>query len=216
MRLIILGAPGAGKGTQAKILSDKYQVPHISTGEIFRSNIKEGTSLGMKAKEYIDDGKLVPDSLTIEIVKEYITREECKSGFVLDGFPRTIPQAEYLDKALVQMNIKLSAVLNIFVEDEEIVKRLSGRRVCPKCGSSYHISYNPPEPGDVCKNCKTKVIQREDDTEETILERIRIYYNQTVPLIDYYKEKGLLITATGQEEISDTTKEVFEVLKNIK
>lgn len=216
MRLIILGAPGAGKGTQAKILSERYQVPHISTGDIFRSNIKEGTPLGIEAKKYIDDGKLVPDSLTIEIVKERIAREDCKKGFVLDGFPRTIPQAEYLDKALAEMKVKLSTVLNLFVEDGEILKRLTARRVCPKCGSSYHLLYNPPASGDICKECSAKVIQRDDDTKETVLERLSTYHDQTEPLINYYRKKGLLITVVGQEEINDTTEEVFKALKDIK
>jgi len=215
MRLIILGVPGAGKGTQAKILSEKFGIPHVSTGDIFRSNIKNGTPLGIKVKEYLDSGKLVPDSLTCEIAGDRLAQNDCKDGFLLDGFPRTIPQAEYLDETLKEMGVSLSAVLNLHVPDEKIIKRLTGRRVCPKCGKSYHLLYNPPASDNSCSDCGTTVIQRDDDKEETVLERLKTYHEQTEPLIRYYFEKGLLITAIGQEEIEDTTQAVLEALKNV-
>lgn len=216
MRLIVLGAPGAGKGTQAKLLSERFNVPHISTGDIFRSHIKNRTPLGIKVNEYIESGKLVPDELTIKIVKDRLAEDDCKNGFILDGFPRTIPQAEYLDKALEEMGVSLSAVLNIYVPDEQIVKRLTGRRVCLKCGSSYHVLYNPPTTENVCDNCGSNLIQRDDDKEETVLRRLEVYHEQTKPLVDYYSRKGLLVTAVGQEEIKDTTKEVLKALEGIR
>jgi len=212
MRLVLLGAPGAGKGTQADVLKEKLGIPHISTGDIFRSNIKNNTELGKKAKEYIDKGLLVPDEITVNIVKNRLKGEDCKAGFILDGFPRTIPQAEFLDRILSELNISLDYVLNIHVSDEDLVKRLSGRRVCPKCGKSYHITYNPPLREDICDECGSKLIQRDDDKEETVINRLKTYHQQTEPLIEYYKNKGKLVTAIGQEEIEDTTKEVMKVL----
>lgn len=212
MRLILLGAPGAGKGTQATFLAEKFKVPHISTGDIFRSNIKNKTDLGIKAKEYIDKGMLVPDELTINIVKDRLLMEDCKNGFLLDGFPRTIPQAEYLDKALKDMNVELDYVLNIYVSDENIIKRMSGRRVCPNCGATYHVLYNPTKEKDMCDVCKVGTIQRDDDKEETVIERLKTYHIQTEPLIGYYKEKGKLVTAVGQDAVENTSKEVLKVL----
>ncbi|MDQ2087602.1 adenylate kinase [Herbivorax sp. ANBcel31] len=212
MRLIILGAPGAGKGTQAVNLSKKYNVPHISTGDIFRSNIKNGTELGKKAKEYIDKGLLVPDDVTIGIVEDRLTQSDCKDGFILDGFPRTIEQAEKLDAILEGMKVKLDKVLNIHVPDSQIVKRMSGRRVCPKCGISYHTKYKPTTTEGVCDSCKSDVIQREDDKEETVKQRLETYHKQTEPLIEYYTKKGSLVTVTGQEKIEDTTNEVIKAL----
>ena len=212
MRLVLLGAPGAGKGTQADILKEKFEIPHISTGDIFRSNIKNNTELGKKAKEYIDKGLLVPDEITVNIVKNRLEEEDCKSGFILDGFPRTIPQAEFLDKVLSELNINLDYVLNIHVPDEELVKRLSGRRVCQKCGKSYHVIYNPPSQENKCDDCGGKLIQRDDDKEETVLNRLKTYHQQTEPLIEYYTKQGKLVTAIGQEEIEDTTKEVMKAL----
>ncbi len=215
MRFILLGAPGAGKGTQAVMLAEKYNVPQISTGDIFRSNIKNGTELGMKAKEYMDKGLLVPDEITVGIVKDRIQKEDCKNGFLLDGFPRTIPQAEYLDKALEEMKISLDGVINIFVPDENILKRLSGRRVCPNCSVSYHIHFNPPKEDGVCDNCGSNLIQRDDDKEETILSRLKTYHAQTEPLIEYYGKQNKVVTVVGQEKIEDTSKELLKALSQI-
>ncbi|HHY24167.1 MAG TPA: adenylate kinase [Clostridiaceae bacterium] len=212
MRLVLLGAPGAGKGTQAQVISEKFCIPHISTGDIFRSNIKNGTDMGKKAKEYIDKGLLVPDEVTINIVKDRLKESDCKNGFILDGFPRTIPQAEALDGVLSDLGTSLDFVVNISVSDNEIIERLSGRRVCQKCGKSYHIKYNPPTVGGVCDACASKVIQRDDDKEETVISRIETYHKQTEPLIDYYSRKGILLTVEGRELIEDTTKEVMKVL----
>jgi adenylate kinase len=212
MRIVILSAPGAGKGTQASLLVDKLKIPHISTGDIFRANIRNNTALGKKAKEYIDKGLLVPDQITIEIVKDRIQQNDCSNGFLLDGFPRTIPQAEELDKALNGMGLKLDKVLNIHLDDDVIVERMSGRRVCPSCGSSYHIKYNPPGDKNSCSQCSDKVIQREDDKEETVLKRLQEYHEQTEPLIDFYRKQGILFTVFGQEKVEDTTREVYKAL----
>lgn len=212
MRIVILGAPGAGKGTQASLLVDKLKIPHISTGDIFRANIRNNTALGKKAKEYIDKGLLVPDQITIEIVKDRIQQDDCRNGFLLDGFPRTIPQAEELDKALTGMELKLNKVLNIHLDDNVIVERMSGRRVCPTCGTSFHLKYNPPASKDACNQCSDKIIQREDDREETVLKRLQVYHDQTEPLIDYYRKQGILVTVQGQEKVEDTTSEVYKAL----
>ncbi len=212
MRLVILGAPGAGKGTQAVQLAEKLKVPHISTGDIFRSNIKDGTPLGKLAKEYIDKGALVPDEVTINIVRDRLKRPDCINGFILDGFPRTIPQADSLDRALAEMGTSLDHVLDISVEDEVIIKRLSGRRICPKCNMSYHIDFSEKARDGICANCGEKLIQREDDREETIVKRLKTYHDQTEPLIGFYKEKGKLLVAKGQERIEDTTAEVNKVM----
>lgn len=212
MRLILLGAPGAGKGTQAVMLSEKLNVPHISTGDIFRSNIKNGTELGRKAKEFIDKGMLVPDEVTIGIVKSRLQEDDCKNGFILDGFPRTIPQAEYLDAALESMSVELDAVVNIHVPDETIIERMSGRRVCPGCGASYHVVSNPTKEKDICDKCKTAVIQRADDAEETVISRLKTYHDQTEPLIDYYGKKGKVKTIEGRQSIENTAKSVLKAL----
>ncbi|HHX17318.1 MAG TPA: adenylate kinase [Clostridium sp.] len=212
MRLIILGAPGAGKGTQAVNLAKIHDVPHISTGDIFRSNIKNGTDLGKKAKEYIDKGLLVPDDVTIGIVKDRLLQPDCQKGFILDGFPRTIEQAEKLDAILENMNVKLDKVLNIHVPGDEIVSRMSGRRVCSKCGASYHTEYKPTKEKDICDNCNANVIQREDDKEEIVRQRLETYHKQTEPLIEYYTKKGKLVTVKGREKIEDTTNEVIKAL----
>jgi len=212
MRLILLGAPGAGKGTQAVKLAEKFGIPQISTGDIFRANIKNGTELGKKAKGFIDKGMLVPDEVTVGIVKDRIEQPDCAGGFILDGFPRTIPQAEYLDGVLKEMGIELNAVININVEDSVIVKRLSGRRVCPKCGMTYHVSSNPPADGTHCDGCKSEVVQRADDKEETVINRLKTYHDQTEPLIDYYGKKGKLLTVSGRDRIEDTYNEVLRVL----
>lgn len=212
MRLILLGAPGAGKGTQAVLLSERFGIPHISTGDIFRNNIKSGTELGKKAKEYIDKGLLVPDELTVDIVKDRLQQPDCDKGFILDGFPRTIPQADFLEKALLEMGVSLDAVLNIHVEDGEIIQRMSGRRTCPNCGKSFHVVFNPPQIENVCDNCKSNLVQRADDKEETVIERLKTYHQQTEPLIEYYNQKGKLVTAVGQEKLEETSMEVLRAL----
>ncbi|NLD48997.1 MAG: adenylate kinase [Clostridiaceae bacterium] len=215
MKLVILGAPGAGKGTQAVVISKKYNVPHISTGDIFRYNIKNNTELGKKAKEYIDNGLLVPDEVTINIVKDRLGNEDCKSGFILDGFPRTIQQAGKLDEILESMGTKLDCVLNIQVPDTEIINRMSGRRVCSKCAMSYHINSNPPKDKGICNECGSPVIQRDDDKEETVLKRLETYHRQTEPLIEYYDQKGLLISVTGMDKVEQTTESVLKALSGV-
>jgi len=214
MRIILLGAPGAGKGTQAVILSERFNIPHISTGDIFRSNIKNNTELGKNVKEYIDKGLLVPDELTIDIVKDRINESDCSDGFILDGFPRTIQQAQELDNILRSMDIELDCVLNINVSDEKIIRRLSGRRVC-ECGKTYHAQNNPPKQEGVCDSCNRKLFQRNDDREETVIQRLETYHQQTEPLIGYYKNSGKFITVEGQDSIDDTTKEVLNALNGV-
>lgn len=212
MRIILLGAPGAGKGTQAKIISEKLNIPHISTGDIFRANIKGNTPLGQKVKEYMDKGELVPDELTVEIVKDRLGNADCSNGFILDGFPRTIPQAEYLDKVLVQMDIKLDMALLIDVKDEDIIQRMSGRRVCTNCGATYNVVFNPTKVEGICDVCKSPVIQRADDAAETVLNRLETYHKQTQPLINYYEKAGKLKVAEGAGEVDETSARVMKVL----
>lgn len=216
MRLIMLGAPGAGKGTQALLLSKEYTIPQISTGDMFRGHIKNQTELGKKAKEYMDQGLLVPDELVVEIVKDRIGKEDCRNGFILDGFPRTIPQAKALDEALTKMGICLDRAVNVNVPDDHIIRRMSGRRVCPKCGASYHLEFNKPLKESICNECGTSLIQRDDDQEETVRKRLEIYHEQTKPLIDYYQNKGILLTVDGVgdvDEISNRIKKALEVNK---
>jgi adenylate kinase len=208
----MLGAPGAGKGTQAKRVAAKYNIPHISTGDIFRDNIRNKTELGLKAKQYMDKGLLVPDELVVDIVADRLLQEDCKEGFILDGFPRTIPQAESLDKALMSMKTKINYAINIHVPDENIVRRMSGRRACLNCGATYHIKYNPPKKEDICDNCTGELILRDDDKEETVLKRLEIYHKQTSPLIEYYGEKNILITVDGTVDIDDVTKSIVKIL----
>lgn len=210
MKLIFLGAPGAGKGTQAEIVSKHLEIPTISTGNIIRESLKNGTEMGLKAKSYMDAGKLVPDEVVIGIIKERLAEDDCKNGFILDGFPRTIAQAD----ALSDMGISIDKVIDIDVKDEEILKRLSGRRVCGACGSSYHILYKKPEKEGVCNNCGGELVQRKDDSEETIKERLTVYHEQTEPLKAYYAEKGILRTVEGQEEVSDTTALTLKALED--
>ncbi len=212
MRIILLGAPGAGKGTQAKTISEKLNIPHISTGDIFRENIKGNTPLGQKAKEYMDKGELVPDELTVEIVKDRLGNADCANGFILDGFPRTIPQAEYLDKVLVEMNIYLDVALLIEVKDEDIIQRMSGRRVCNNCGATYNVVFNPTKEEGICDVCKSPVIQRADDAAETVLNRLQTYHKQTQPLINYYDKAGKLKIAVGAGEVTETSRRVMKVL----
>lgn len=213
MRLILLGPPGAGKGTQAKRVIEEFDIPHISTGDIFRKNIKEKTELGQKVEGLLAEGKLVPDELTIEIVWDRLDQEDCKNGFLLDGFPRTIPQAEALDEGLAKRGLKLDRVLNIDVDKDSLVKRLSGRRVCANCGASYHIDNNPPKVEGICDVCQTPVIQREDDKEQTVLDRIKVYDSQTKPLVDFYNKQDLVFTVDGTLPIDEITNKLVTELK---
>ena len=208
MNLILMGAPGAGKGTQSAKISEKYQIPAIATGDILRGAIKAGTELGKAAKSYIDAGQLVPDSVVIGIIKEYLASDACKNGFILDGFPRSIPQAEALDA----MGVKIDVVLSIEVADDKIVERMSGRRVC-SCGASYHVAYNPPKKENVCDKCGAQLYIRADDAAETVKNRFNTFHSQTEPLRDYYSKKGLLVTVEGQEEVADTTALVYRALE---
>ena len=210
MNLILLGAPGAGKGTQAVKISEKYQIPAIATGDILRAECKAGTELGNEAQAYLALGQLVPDSVVIGIIKKYMVENNCENGFLLDGFPRSIPQAEALEK----MNIHIDAVLNIEVPDQKIIERMSGRRVC-SCGSSYHIVYNPPIKEDVCDRCGEALYIRADDTAETVKKRLETFHKETEPLKTFYAERGLLLTVEGQDEVADTTALVFQVLKTV-
>lgn len=201
MNLILLGAPGAGKGTQAEVICNALHIPAISTGNILREAIKNETALGMEAKTYMDGGKLVPDEIVINILKERLQKDDCQNGFILDGFPRTVPQAEALDK----MNIRIDRVVDIEVADEKIEARLSGRRVCESCGASYHTLYKPSKVDGVCDACGGKTVQRKDDHPDTVKERLRVYHEQTEPLIDYYTKTGKLVVVEGQEEVADTS-----------
>ena len=210
MNLILMGAPGAGKGTQSANISEKYQIPAIATGDILRAERKAGTELGKIAQAYIDDGKLVPDSVVIGIIKKYMVDHNCENGFILDGFPRSIPQAE----ALEEMGIKIDAVLSIEVADDKIVERMSGRRVCP-CGASYHVVYNPPKTEGVCDKCGEALYVRVDDAAETVKNRLATFHKETEPLKEFYSKKGLLITVEGQEEVADTTALVFRALEAV-
>ena len=212
MKIIMLGAPGAGKGTQAKQIADKYGIPHISTGDIFRANLKQGTELGKKAKEYMDQGLLVPDELTCDLVMDRIGQEDCKNGFVLDGFPRTIPQAEALDKALANINEKMDYAVDVDVPDENIVNRMSGRRACINCGATYHIVSIPTKVEGICDRCGEKVVLRDDDQPETVKKRLNVYHEQTQPLIDYYKKRDILRTVDGTQPMEQVFGAIVEIL----
>ena len=209
MNLIMLGAPGAGKGTQAAILNQKLGIPTISTGNILRAAIKDGTPIGLKAKSYMDNGQLVPDDVIIGIINERLQQDDCKGGFILDGFPRTIPQAEALDK----MGIVIDKVIDIEVPDEKIVERMSGRRVCESCGASYHLLYKKPEKEGVCGKCGGALVQRKDDHPDTVKERLKVYHEQTEPLKAYYEKQGKLAVVEGQEDVADTSRLTLEALK---
>ena len=213
MKIIMLGAPGAGKGTQAKKIAGKYEIPHISTGDIFRANIKNGTELGKKAKTYMDQGLLVPDELVVDLVVDRVNQKDCENGYVLDGFPRTIPQAEALDKALTAMGQKLDYALNVDVPDENIVRRMSGRRACVSCGATYHLEYAPAKQEGVCDTCGGELILRDDDKPETVQKRLNVYHEQTQPLIDYYTKAGILKTVDGTKEIDQVFQTVTEILE---
>ena len=209
MKLILLGAPGAGKGTQAEVISQHLNIPTISTGNIIREALKSGTEMGLRAKSYMDEGKLVPDEVVIGIIQERLKQDDCKNGFILDGFPRTIPQAEALDK----MGVVIDKVIDIEVPDEKIVERMSGRRVCESCGASYHLLYKKPEVEGKCGKCGGTLIQRKDDHPDTVKERLKVYHDQTEPLKGYYEKQGKLRIVEGQEAVEDTTKLTLAALE---
>ena len=212
MKIIMLGAPGAGKGTQAKMIADKYGVPHISTGDIFRANIKNGTELGMEAKKYMDQGLLVPDELTVRILLDRVAQDDCKNGYVLDGFPRTIPQAEVLDCELTKLGDHIDYAINVDVPDENIVKRMSGRRACLTCGATYHIEQVPPKKEGICDVCGSELVLRDDDKPETVKNRLNVYHEQTQPLIDFYTEKGVLKTVDGTVPMEEVFAAITAIL----
>lgn len=204
----MLGAPGAGKGTQAEMLAKKYDIPHVSTGDIFRMNIKNGTELGMEAKKYMDQGLLVPDELTVRILLDRVAREDCRNGYVLDGFPRNIPQADVLDEALSKLGDKIDYAINVDVPDENIIRRMGGRRACLSCGATYHIEHVPPKKEGICDKCGQELVLRDDDKPETVKNRLQVYKEQTQPLIDFYTKKGVLHNVDGTKDMN----EVFEAI----
>ena len=212
MKIIMLGAPGAGKGTQAKKIADKYQIPHISTGDIFRANIKEGTELGKKAKSYMDQGQLVPDELTLELIMDRFQNPDCKNGYVLDGFPRTIPQAEALTEALAKKGETIDYAINVEVPDENIINRMGGRRACLACGSTYHIVYAPTKVEGICDRCGEKLVLRDNDKPETVKNRLNVYHNQTQPLIEYYTKQGKLAEVDGTQSMEDVFNAIVKIL----
>lgn len=212
MKIIMLGAPGAGKGTQAKMIADKYGVPHISTGDIFRANIKNGTELGKEAKKYMDQGLLVPDELTVRILLDRVAQDDCKNGYVLDGFPRTIPQAEVLDSELTKLGDHIDYAINVDVPDENIVKRMSGRRACLTCGATYHIEHVPPKKEGICDVCGSELVLRDDDKPETVKNRLNVYHEQTQPLIDFYTKKGVLKTVDGTVPMEEVFAAITAIL----
>ena len=212
MKIIMLGAPGAGKGTQAKRIADKYHVPHISTGDIFRANIKNGTELGNKAKVYMDQGLLVPDNLVVDLVVDRLKQEDCKKGYVLDGFPRTIPQAEALDAALLEIGEKVDYAINVEVPDENIIKRMAGRRACLSCGATYHLEHIPTKVEGICDTCESELVLREDDKPETVKKRLDVYHEQTQPLIEYYTKKGILAEVDGTTDMAIVFNDIMKIL----
>lgn len=212
MKIIMLGAPGAGKGTQAKKIAAKYAIPHISTGDIFRANIKNNTELGQKAKTYMDKGELVPDELVVDLIMDRFKEADCANGYVLDGFPRTIPQAEALDKALSANGESVDYAINVEVPDENIINRMSGRRACVGCGATYHIQFNPTKVEGICDACGEKLILRDDDKPETVKNRLSVYHEQTQPLIDYYSKKGVLAEVDGTQSMENVFNAIVDVL----
>ncbi len=212
MKIIMLGAPGAGKGTQAQMIAEKFGIPHISTGDIFRANIKNGTELGKKAKEFMDKGLLVPDELTVELLLDRVANEDCKNGYVLDGFPRTIPQADVLDSELTKLGDKVDFAINVDVPDENIVRRMSGRRACLKCGATYHIEHIPPKTEGICDKCGSELVQRQDDKPETVQNRLSVYHEQTQPLIEYYDKKNILRTVDGTKDMQEVFDSIVAIL----
>ena len=212
MKIIMLGAPGAGKGTQAKMIAEKYSVPHVSTGDIFRANIKNGTELGKEAKKYMDQGLLVPDELTVKILLDRVAQDDCKNGYVLDGFPRTIPQAQVLDKALSELDDAIDYAINVDVPDENIIRRMGGRRACLTCGATYHVEFAAPKTEGVCDTCGDKLVLRDDDKPETVKNRLDVYHKQTQPLIDFYEAKGILKSVDGTVPMEDVFAAITEIL----
>lgn len=213
VKVIMLGAPGAGKGTQAQRIAQKWNVPHISTGDIFRANIKNGTELGTKAKEFMDQGLLVPDELVVDLVADRVKQDDCKNGYVLDGFPRTIPQAKALDEALSAMGEKIDYAVNVEVPDENIIRRMSGRRACVNCGATYHLVYIPTKVDGVCDKCGSDLILREDDKPETVKKRLDVYHEQTWPLINYYTDKKILVEVDGTQDIEEVFQTIVKILE---
>ena len=213
MKIIMLGAPGAGKGTQAKQIAEKYSIPHISTGDIFRANIKGGTALGMEAKEYMDKGQLVPDELTVRILLDRVANDDCKNGYVLDGFPRTIPQAEVLDTEVKKLGETVDFAIDVDVPDENIINRMGGRRACLKCGATYHMTYIPPKKEGICDACGSELVLRDDDKPETVKKRLDVYHEQTQPLIDYYKKQGILKTVDGTQDMDKVFADIVSILE---
>ncbi len=216
MNLILLGAPGAGKGTQAKFIVEKYGIPQISTGDMLREAVAKGTELGKKAKEFMNRGKLVPDDIVIGIVKERLRQKDCERGFILDGFPRTIAQAEALDRIMTEMGKKIDAVINISVPEEEIVRRIVNRRICRKCGAIYHLIYDPPKKPGICDKCGGELYQRDDDREEVVRQRFAVYRKSTQPLIDYYRKKGILYEVDGTKDIESVKSDILSILEMLK
>ncbi len=214
MKIVMLGAPGAGKGTQAKRIAAKFSIPHISTGDIFRANIKNNTPLGAKVKSYMDKGELVPDELVIELIMDRFAQDDCVNGYVLDGFPRTIPQAEELDKALKSVNDNLDYAIDVEVTDDNIINRMSGRRACVNCGATYHIVHNPPKVENVCDTCNGELILRDDDKPETVKNRLDVYHSQTEPLLKYYTEKGILYTVDGTQDMDTVFDSICKIVGN--
>ncbi|WP_405098390.1 adenylate kinase [Oceanobacillus sp. FSL H7-0719] len=214
MNLILMGLPGAGKGTQAEKIKEKYNIPHISTGDMFRLAIKEGTDLGKKAKEFMDQGALVPDEVTIGIVRERLMKDDCKNGFLLDGFPRTIAQAKSLEQLLTELNESINSVLHVDVPKEKLVERLSGRRICPTCGTAYHVEFNPPKVEGICDKDGTPLTQRDDDKPETVKNRLAVNIEQMQPLLDFYQDKGHLVRVNGDQDINDVFQEIRSKLEN--
>lgn len=212
MKIVMLGAPGAGKGTQAKKIAGKYGIPHVSTGDIFRANIKNGTKLGMQAKAYMDAGNLVPDEITIGMLLDQIHQEDCEKGYVLDGFPRTIPQAESLTAALKERGESIDYAIDVDVPDENIIRRMSGRRACLSCGATYHIVYNAPKKEGVCDQCGEPLVLRDDDKPETVQNRLNVYHRQTQPLIDYYKKEGVLAQVDGTQDMEQVFQDIVKIL----
>ena len=212
MKIIMLGAPGAGKGTQAKLIAEKYGVPHISTGDIFRANIKNGTELGKEAKEYMDKGLLVPDELTVRLLLDRVAQDDCKNGYVLDGFPRTIPQAEVLDKELTKLGDSVDFAVDVDVPDENIIRRMSGRRACLNCGATYHIVNIPPKKEGICDVCGSELVLRDDDQPETVKNRLKVYHEQTQPLIDYYQNAGVLKEVDGTVDMEEVFQAIVKIL----
>ena len=213
MKIIMLGAPGAGKGTQAMKIAETYGIPHVSTGDIFRMNIKNGTELGMEAKKYMDQGLLVPDELTVRILLDRVAQDDCKNGYVLDGFPRNIPQAEVLEDALSKLGDQIDYAIDVEVADENIIRRMGGRRACLSCGATFHIEHVPPKKEGICDQCGQELVLRDDDKPETVKNRLQVYHEQTQPLIDFYSEKGVLRTVDGTQDMQDVFDAIVEILK---